>query len=181
MKVEIHSDSRRHDTGDPELKCYRAGLPRAVYMPFPFQIVQSQDKIVILHEYANALRIINMTNPSEAPAESWMGWSNGKWDGNSLVIDTSGFVPYTWFDRAGNYHSDALKVTERFTPVSPYHMMYEATIDDAKVFTRPWKVSFPLYRRMERNVQLLDFNCVPFTEDLLYDHLRKERKFPPQE
>jgi hypothetical protein len=167
MKVAIFSDDRRHLTGDPELKCYRPGLPRANYMPFPFQIVQSQDKIVILHEYA-----------TEAPAESWMGWSNGKWDGNSLVIDTSGFVAYTWFDRAGNHHSDALRVVERYTPVSPYHMNYEATIEDAKVFTRPWKVSFPLYRRMERNVQLLDFNCVPFVEDMLYDHLRKEPKRP---
>lgn len=178
MKVEIHSDIRRHNTGDPELKCYRPGIPRANYMPFPFQIIQSQDKIVILHEYGNALRIINMTNQSEAPADSWMGWSNGKWDGSSLVIDTSGFVPFTWFDRAGNYHSEALRVVERYTPVSPYHMMYEATIEDPKVFTRPWKISFPLYRRMERNVQLLDFNCVPFTEDMLYDHLRKEPQRP---
>ena len=174
MTVNIKSDARRHDTGDPELKCYRPGIPRANYMPFPFQIVQSQKQIVILHEYANALRIINMEKPTEAPAESWMGWSNGRWDGSTLVIDTSGFVPYTWFDRAGNYHSDALRVVERYTPVSPYHLMYEATIEDPKTFTRPWKISFPLYRRMESNVQLLDFNCVPFTEELLYRHLRKQ-------
>ena len=177
MTVNIQSDSRRHDTGDPELKCYRPGLPRANYMPFPLQIIQSQKQIVILHEYANALRTIYMEDHMEAPADSWMGWSNGQWDGDTLVIDTSGFVPYTWFDRAGNYHSDALHVVERYTPVSPYHLMYEATIEDPKVFTRPWKISFPLYRRMEQNVQLLDFNCVPFTEDLLYDHLRKEPRW----
>ena len=177
MTVNIQSDSRRHDTGDPELKCYRPGLPRANYMPFPLQIIQSQQQIVILHEYANALRTIYMEDHMEAPAPSWMGWSNGEWDGNTLVIDTSGFVPYTWFDRAGNYHSDALHVVERYTPVSPYHLMYEATIEDPKVFTRPWQISFPLYRRMEQNVQLLDFNCVPFTEDLLYDHLRKEPRW----
>ena len=174
MTVNIKSDSRRHDTGDPELKCYRPGLPRANYMPFPFQIIQSQKQIVIVHEYANALRTIYMDDHKEAPAETWMGWSNGRWDGNTLVIDTTGFLPYTWFDRVGDYHSDALHVVERYTPVSPYHLMYEATIEDPKVFTRPWKISFPLYRRMERNVQLLDFNCVPFTEELLYGHLRKQ-------
>lgn len=174
MTVNISSDARRHDTGDPELKCYRPGLPRANYMPFPFQIIQSQQYILIVHEYANALRTIYMDDHKEAPADSWMGWSNGRWDGNTLVVDTSGFVPYTWFDRAGNYHSDALRVVERYTPVSPYHLMYEATIEDPRVFTRPWKISFPLYRRMERNAQLLDFNCVPFTEELLYRHLRRQ-------
>jgi len=174
MTVNISSDARRHETGDPELKCYRPGVPRATYMPFPFQIIQSQQYILIVHEYANALRTIYMDDHKEAPAESWMGWSNGRWDGNTLVVDTAGFVPYTWFDRAGNHHSDALRVVERYTPVSPYHLMYEATIEDPKVFTRPWKIRFPLYRRMEQNVQLLDFNCVPFTEELLYRHLRRQ-------
>jgi hypothetical protein len=143
-------------------------------MPFPFQIIQSQQYILIVHEYANALRTIYMDDHKEAPAESWMGWSNGRWDGNTLVVDTAGFVPYTWFDRAGNYHSDALRVVERYTPVSPYHLMYEATIEDPKVFTRPWKIRFPLYRRVEQHVQVLDFNCVPFTEELLYKHLRRQ-------
>ncbi|MBI2189382.1 MAG: hypothetical protein HYU37_19970 [Acidobacteria bacterium] len=174
LTVNITSDARRHETGDPELKCYRPGVPRATYMPFPFQIIQSQKYILIVHEYANALRTIYMDDHKEAPADSWMGWSNGRWEGNTLVVDTSGFVPYTWFDRAGNYHSDALRVVERYTPVSPYHLIYEATIEDPKVFTRPWKISFPLYRRMEQNVQLLDFNCVPFTEELLYRHLRRQ-------
>ena len=82
----------------------------------------------------------------------------------------------TWFDRAGDFHSDALHVVERYTPLSPYHLMYEATIEDPKVFTRPWKISFPLYRRMEKNIQLLEFKCVPFTEELLYGELRKRRR-----
>jgi len=86
----------------------------------------------------------------------------------------TGFNDQTWFDRAGNYHSDALHVVERYTPASPYHLMYEATIEDPKVFTHPWKMSFPLYRRMEKNVQLMDFNCVEFTEELLYGRLRKQ-------
>lgn len=172
--VKMTSDPRRHDTGDPELKCFRPGLPRANYMPFPFQIIQGQKYIMIVYEYAHALRTIYMDDHKEAPADSWMGWSNGHWDGDTLVVDSTGFVPYTWFDRAGNYHSDALHVIERYTPVSPYHLQYEATIEDPNVFTRPWKISFPLYRRMETNVQLLDFNCVEFVEEMLYGHLRRQ-------
>ena len=140
------------------------GVPRANYMPFPFQIIQSPDGIMIAYEFARALRTIYMnendkTIPKEAPADTWMGWSRGHFEGDTLVVDSTGFVPYTWFDRAGDYHSDALHVVERYTQVSPYHIMYEATIEDPNVFTRPWKVSFPLYRRMEKNIQLVDFNC----------------------
>ena len=110
----------------------------------------------------------------EAPTDAWMGWSRGRWDGDSLVVDVTGQREETWFDRAGNYHSDALRVVERYTPVSPYHMLYEATIEDPKVFTRPWKISFPLYRRMEKHLQLLEFKCVPFTEELLFGEFRKQ-------
>ena len=173
MVVNITSDDRRHDTGDPELKCYRPGVPRANYLPFPFQIIQSTNNIVMVYEFEHTLRTIYMKDndkeaPKDAPADSWMGWSHGHFEGDTLVIDNTGFVPWTWFDRAGDFHSDALHVVERYTPVSPYHIMYEATIEDPNVFTRPWKVSFPLYRRMEKNVQLLDFDCVEFVEKLLY-------------
>ena len=174
MVVNITSDDSRHDTGDPELKCFRPGIPRANYMSFPFQIIQSPKTIMMAYEFAGALRTINMDDPKEAPADSWMGWSNGHWEGDTLVIDSAGFVPYTWFDRVGDYHSDALHVVERYTLVSPYHLMYEATIEDPNVFTRPWKMSFPLYRRMEKNVQLLDFNCVEFVEEMNYGRYRKQ-------
>ena len=178
MVVNITSDDHRHDTGDPELKCYMPGVPRANYMPFPFQIVQGTDSILISYEYARALRTIYMdandkTIPKEAPADTWMGWSHGHFEGDTLVVDSTGFVPYTWFDRAGDYHSDALHVTERYTQMSPYHIMYEATIEDPTVYTRPWKVSFPLYRRMEKNIQLVDFNCTEFVLDLLYGQYSK--------
>lgn len=178
MVVNITSDPHRHDTGDPELKCYNAGVPRANYMPFPFQIVQGTDTILFAYEYARGVRTIYMnpndkTIPKDAPADSWMGWSHGHFEGDTLVIDTTGFLPYTWFDRAGDYHSDALHVVERYTQVSPYHIMYEATIEDPNVFTRPWKVSFPLYRRMEKNIQLVDFNCTEFVLDLLYGQYSK--------
>jgi hypothetical protein len=181
MVINITADEDRHATGDPELKCYRPGIPRANYMPFPFQIIQSTDKIMVAYEFAHTLRTIYMKenakeSPKDAPSDSWMGWSHGRWEGDTLVIDSTGFAPWTWFDRAGDYHSEALHVVERYTLVSPYHILYEATIEDPNVFTRPWKMSFPLYRRMEKNIQLVDFNCVAFVEDLLYSpYYKKDR------
>jgi hypothetical protein len=160
---------------DPEIMCYLPGVPRATYMPYPFQIMQGPRHIMIIHEFAGAVRTIYMDKKDqiEAPADSWMGWSHGRWEGETLVVDTRGFLDSTWFDRAGNYHSDALHVIERFTARSPETLMYEATIEDPKVFTRPWKMSMPLYRRVERNAQLVEYLCVPFAEDALYGHLRK--------
>jgi len=159
---------------DPEVKCYLPGVPRAVYMPYPFQIIQSTKHIMMLHEYAGAVRTIYMAEQVEAPADSWMGWSNGKWDGESLVVDTKGFNDLSWFDRAGNFHSDALHVIERFTPRSADTLNYEATIEDPKTFSKPWKISMPLYRRLEPNAQIMEFRCVEFVEDLMYGHLRKQ-------
>ena len=159
---------------DPEVKCYLPGVPRAVYMPYPFQIIQSTKHIMMLHTYAGAVRTIYMADQTEAPADSWMGWSNGKWEGESLVVDTKGFNDQSWFDRAGNFHSDALHVVERFTPRSADTLNYEATIEDSKTFSRPWKVSLPLYRRVEPNAMIMEFRCVEFVEDLLYGHLKKQ-------
>jgi hypothetical protein len=160
--------------GDPEAKCYLPGVPRATYMPFPFQILQSTDKVVIAYQYANASRTIPLGKASEAPVDFWMGWSNGHWEGDTLVVDVKGFNDMTWFDRAGNYHSDALHVVERYTPMTPNHLMYEATIEDPNVFSRPWKISLPLYRRMEKDVQLLEFKCVDLSEEFLYGGLVKQ-------
>ena len=171
MKTSITNDPHRFDTGDGELECFRVGVPRATYMPFPFQIFQNPGEINIVYEYKGALRTIYMDPHFQAPVESWMGWSNGQCEGETLVVVVTDFNDHTWFDRAGNYHSDALKVTERYTPISPFHLQYEATIEDPKVFTRPWKVSFPLYRRLEPNIQLVEFNCVPFVEELVYGPL----------
>ena len=159
---------------DPENKCYLPGVPRATYMPFPFQILQSQKHIMIVHEFAGAVRTIYMENQTPAPADSWMGWSNGRWEGETLVVDTTGFNDQTWFDRAGNFHSDALHVVERVTARSPDTLMYDVTIEDPNVFTRPWKMSMPLYRRVEKNAQLMEFRCVEFVEELIYGHLRKK-------
>lgn len=165
-------------TDDPEAKCYMPGVPRATYMPYPFQIVQTPQYILIAYEFAGAARTIHMNTPKPNPVDvaldSWMGYSSGHWDGRTLVVEASRFNDKTWFDRAGNFHSDALKVTERYTPEGPDHIAYQATMEDPNVFTRPWTINVKLYRVKEQNTQLLEFKCVEFSEDLLYQHLYKK-------
>jgi hypothetical protein len=161
-------------TRDPEIKCYMPGIPRATYMPYPFQIVQSQDTILMAYEFASASRIIRMNSKEKSPASAWMGWSVGRWEGETLVIDVTDIEEQTWFDRAGNFHSDALHVIERYTPSDANTLNYEVTIEDPKVFTRPWKMSMPLYRHQEKNAQLMEYKCVEFVEELMYGHLRKQ-------
>ena len=166
-------------TRDPEIKCYLPGVPRATYMPYPFQIIQSTSAIFIAYEYAGATRNIYMKDPGPPPVDSWMGQSVGRWEGETLVVDVKGFNDQSWFDRSGNFHSDALHVVERYTRTSPDVMLYEATIEDPQVFTRPWKMSMPLYRRQEKNAQIMDFKCVEFVEELMYGRWRKNPLDPP--
>jgi hypothetical protein len=158
-------------TGDPEAKCYMPGVPRATYMPYPLQIVQTPEQVLIAYQFANAVRQIHVGRQPEAPAESWMGWSIGRWEGDTLVVEVTDQVDKTWFDRAGNFHSDAMRVQERYTRTGPDHLLYEATIDDPKVFTRQWKMSMPLYRRIEPNALFIDFKCVEYAQDFMYGHL----------
>jgi hypothetical protein len=171
MLVKVTNDPHRFDTGDPELQCFRPGVPRANYMPFPFQIFQNRDQILMVYEYKGSMRTVFMDKHQDAPVDSWMGWSNGRWEGDTLVIDVTGFNGHQWLDRAGNFFSDTAHVVERWTPKGRDHMMYEATIEDPTVYTRPWKISFPIYRRLEANAQLLEFNCVPFVEEMMYTPL----------
>jgi hypothetical protein len=171
MVVRVTNDPHRFDTADTELQCYRPGVPRANYMPFPFQIFQNRDQILMVYEFKGAMRTVFMDKHQEAPVDSWMGWSNGRWEGDTLVIDVTGFNGHQWLDRAGNFFSDTAHVVERWTPRGRDHMMYEATIEDPATYTRPWKVSFPVYRRLEANAQLVEFNCVPFVEEMMYNPL----------
>jgi len=161
-------------TLDPEIKCYLPGVPRATYMPYPFEIFQNATSMFIAYEYAGAARDIYLKDPGPAPVDSWMGQSVGHWEGDTLVVDVKGFNDQSWFDRAGNFHSDQLHVVERYTRTSADVISYEATIEDKAVFSRPWKISLPLYRRQEKNVQLMDFKCAEFVEELLYGKWRKK-------
>jgi len=167
----------RNLNADPELNCFLPGVPRATYLPHPFQIFQSPNRMWMVYQFSYARREIFMNGKSEAPIDSWMGWSNARWEGDTLVIDVRGFNDQTWFDRAGNYHSDALHVVERYRMIDRDHILYEATIEDPNVFTRPWTISLPLYRRIEKNVQLLQFRCQEYVEEFFYG----EFVSPPRE
>jgi hypothetical protein len=159
---------------DPELKCYLPGIPRAMYMPYPFQIVQSTNKIQMAFTFTNAARTIHLDTVEGPPDDTYMGHSAGRWEGDTLVVDVTSFNGKNWFDRAGNFHSASLKLVERFTPITPDAIHYQVTIDDPETFTRPWTISMPLYRRLEINAQLLEYPCVEFSEEFMYGHVRKQ-------
>jgi hypothetical protein len=164
---------------DPEAKCYMPGIPRATYMPYPFQIIQGEGDIILFaYTYANANRPVYMTNHQIAPVDTWMGRSNGSWDGDTLVIEVNSNIEQTWLDRAGNHHSNAMIVTERYTLLDEHVMQYEATINDPQTFSRPWSLRMPLYRLMDENARLLEFNCVEFSETLLYGDLMTRDPIP---
>jgi hypothetical protein len=152
---------------DPEAQCYLPGVPRITYMPYPFQIFQFKDRVVFLYEYLHTTREIftDGSRHPDIPVDFWMGDSRGRWEGNTLVVDVTLFNDQTWFDRAGNFHSGDLHVVERYTPAGPDHLQYEVTIEDPKVFTRPWKMRMPLYRRQEPNSQLLEFECYAYARE----------------
>ena len=157
---------------DPGVKCYMPGIPRATYMPFPFQFVQSKDVILVAYEFTSSTRMIHLDRAgTEAELPSWMGYSLGRFEADELVVDVTAQVPDTWFDSAGNFHSEELKVVERYTRTGPDTLRYEATIEDPKVFTRSWKISMPLYRRLEPGAQILEYKCIEFAEYATYGHL----------
>jgi hypothetical protein len=159
---------------DPEIKCYLPGVPRATYMPFPFQILQNDDAVLFAYEYAGAVRNIYLADPGEAPVDSWMGQSFGRWEGDTFVVEVTAQNGQSWFDRAGNFASSQLSVTERYTKISPDHIRYSATLEDPSVFSEPWTISMILYRRIGPDAEIMEFNCVEFVEELMYGHLRKE-------
>lgn len=157
---------------DPAVKCFMPGIPRATYMPFPFQFVQSTDVILAAYEFTSSTRMIYLDRPgTEAELPSWMGYSLGRFEGDELVVEVTAQVADTWFDSSGNFHSEELKVVERYTRTGPDTLHYEATIEDPKVFTRPWKIAMPLYRRLEPGAQILEYKCIEFAEYATYGHL----------
>lgn len=160
---------------DPEVKCYSPGTPRAMYLPYPFHIVHSTNKILMNFAYADTTRTVHLDKVPDPPVDMSMGHSVGRWEGDTLVVNVSSFTDNNWLDRAGNFHSSAMRLVERFTPISADAIRYEATLEDPSVFTQPWKISMPLYRRLEANAEVLPYGCVEFAEELVYGHLRKQQ------
>lgn len=169
-------DNRAHALArDPLVKCLMPGVPRATYMGYPFQIAQGPTKLLMAYGFSNAGRTIHLDDVDPPGIEAWMGHSVGRWDGDTLVVEVTDLVDQTWLDRSGNFHSASLRVTERYTPITPHHMQYEATLDDPEVFTEPWTIALPLYRRMESEPRVLEYRCVEMVEELVYGHLRREQ------
>jgi hypothetical protein len=158
---------------DPEVKCYMPGVPRANYLPYPLQIFHSADRMLIAYQYAGAARIVNFGAPQPSAIDSWMGVSNARWEGDTLVVEVSGFNGLAWLDRAGNHASSALRVVERYTLVDADTIDYSATLEDPQTFARPWSMRFRLYKNSDPRAHLMEFKCVPFTEELLYGDLYK--------
>ncbi len=156
---------------DPETLCYLPGIPRATYLPYPFQIIQGNRDILMVYSYATSNRTIHMHGHEEPPVDSWMGRSEGRWEGDTLVVTTTGFNGLAHLDRAGNFTSSSLKVVERFTMQNADVIRYEATLDDPKTYSAPWTIRMPLYKHAEENAELLEHKCVPFAEELLYKDL----------
>jgi hypothetical protein len=170
--AQRNENFKNRATADPETKCYLPGVPRVTYAGFPFQIIQKPDQMTMLYEYAHATRYIHSNGTPHPPGhiDWWMGDSRGRWDGDTFVVDVIHFGPETWFDRAGNYHSDALHVVERYSLLDADHINYEVTIEDPKVFSRPWKMSMILYRHREKNFQLLEYECFAFELEKYYPY-----------
>lgn len=190
-KERLRQNQEHLITWDPEAACYLPGIPRASYMDHPWQIIQgaADDDILMVYEYASANRVINMEEVGIPPIDTWMGTSYGRWDGDTLEVVTLAQGPgdvklpagqsipgVTWLDRAGNYLTATTTVTERFTPRGPNHIDYEVTIEDPEIYTQTWKMNMVLYRHVEDNAQLLEFKCVPFSEQLLYGDLLEEQE-----
>ncbi len=159
---------------DPEAKCFLPGVPRAVYMPYPFQIIQAPGDMLINYAYDSATRVVYMTKNHKAELDTWMGTNNGHWEGDTLVIDVTAFNGRAWLDRSGNYGSDSLHVVERYTMLDANTIQYEATLEDPDTYTKPWKIGFPLYRHREKNARLLSFKCVEFAEEMMYGDLTRK-------
>jgi hypothetical protein len=145
-------------TADPETRCFQPGVPRAVYVRSPFQVFQNDRAVYIVYQDVHAYRIIYLDGSRHNDGLGYaMGDSRGHWEGGTLVADVTSFSDSTWLDAAGDYHSEDLHVVERYTRTSPDTLVYEATIEDPRVFTRPWKIRMPL--RLQKGIQIVEDEC----------------------
>jgi hypothetical protein len=153
-------------TADPLAKCFLPGVPRIMYLEFPFHIFQTRDHVAITFEFSQIYRLIYTTGkpPLHGGVDSFMGDSRGRWEGDTLVVNVTGHNDRTWFDMAGNFHSDAMRLVERYTMLDADTIQYEVTIEDPKVFTRPWKISMPLHRHKNMD-RILEYQCLAEAEE----------------
>src|ERR1700733_8962831 len=165
---------------DPVGKCYIPGVPRIMYLDFPFQIFQTPQTVAMAFEWSLDYRLIYTDGSPHPEADStfWMGDSRGRWDGDTLVVDVANNNDKTWFDMAGDFHSDALHVVERYNMTGPDTIQYEATIEDSKVFTKPWTIRLPLHRRTDRD-RLFEYACQAEVEEANGAFTREERTWYP--
>jgi hypothetical protein len=157
---------------DPVAYCFKPGVPRITYIPYPFQITQTSKMIQITYEFVHNYRSVYINESEHLPGiDFYNGDSRAKWEGDTLVVDVANFNDDpehpTWFDSTGNYHSDALHVVERWTRTGPDTMIYRATMEDRKVFSRPWTIEVLLYRHQEKNFRIMDYECQMFKEKLV--------------
>jgi hypothetical protein len=175
--LKKRDENRSHwPAADPEAKCYMLGVPRVTYQNFPFQIFEAEGDLLMVYPFAATNRIIYMKDHSDLPVDSWMGKSNGTWEGDVLVVTTTSQNGQSWLDRAGNFASNQLKVTERFRLLDADHMSYEATLEDPQTFSKAWTIEMPLYRLIDKHAQLLEHKCVPFADMLLYRDLLQPKQ-----
>ena len=152
-------------TADPLAKCYLPGVPRIMYMELPFHIFQTRNHVAMTFEWSQVYRLIYTNgNPAPTGIDFWMGDSRGRWEGDTLVVDVRHHNDRTWFDMAGNFHSEALRLVERYTLVDANTIRYEVTFEDPKVFTRPWKISLPLARHTDMD-RVLEYQCQAEAEE----------------
>jgi hypothetical protein len=157
---------------DPLARCYNPGIPRMTYLGWPFQIIQTPQYVLFNYEWSHKKRYvpINSTTPLPNPDDesNWNGMARGRYEGNSLVVEVTNFNPYTWFDMAGNFHSEALRVVERYTPVDADTLQYDVRIEDPKVFTGPWAIRMVIQR--QKDVGILDYECTAMLDELGIHH-----------
>ena len=165
-RVKQRENFRQRATADPVNRCFLPGVPRITYMPYPFQIFQTPEFVAITYEYVHASRTINLKRLEHLDnIDFWMGDSRGRWEGETLVVDVADNNGDTWLDSSGNFHSPDMHVVERYTRTGPDTLRYEATIEDGKVLTKPFKISIPLYRHTEKNAQLYEYECHVYLEE----------------
>ena len=167
-------ETSTNSQGNYEMFGLKSGTYRVAITAAGMSKKEIREVVLNGSDTVSADAVLKVSAAQESVVDSWMGWSTGHWDGETLVVDVTSFNDQTWFDRAGNFHSEALHVTERYTAIGPDTLSYEATVEDHKVFTRPWKISMPLYRLLDKNAQLLEFKCVEFAEELMYGHFLRQ-------